>query len=131
MSEDISPTGFDFKPEEREPNSHLCLYKGRKLSNIITGISCSEGYCVVGSENDDEIYLGDENILKERVMLYIGFERGPNWEHFIDVDLEDILTFASKYCNGIYEKVYKENQNEKSPHPKTNQEPEEAQPGSP
>lgn len=89
---------------DRKPNTQECIYAGRKLSNINTDIeSTFQGICV-GSERDDEIYAYDENILKERVVIYI--DDCVDGEGYMD--LEDVLRFAAKYCRGIYDRVASE-----------------------
>ena len=85
----------------RSPNSQECIYFGRKLSDIVTDIESSVGI-EIGSETDDKIYFPPvlkegEEMLKERVKIYT--EDGQ------DIDLEDVLRFAAKYCRGIYDRV--------------------------
>lgn len=93
----------------REPNSHECLYFGRKLSNIITNIESSAASDIyIGSDKDDEIYFPPvlkegEEMLKERVTLDIS-----NGEFYDSLDLEDILRFAATNCKGIYARVLAE-----------------------
>lgn len=105
----------------REPNSHECSYFGRKLGNTRCAIEVSLGYVVIGSENDDSIYFGEclekgEEMLKERVTITAMFEPesfddGPMEDgHCFDIDLEDVLRFAAKYCNGIYKRVLQESE---------------------
>ena len=100
----------------RPPNSHECGYFGRKLSNVSTDsikTSLNEGELYVGTECDDEIYFGEclgenEEMLKERVKIYI--EHYPDDYHLsqIEIDLEDLLRWSRKHCSGIYERVFNE-----------------------
>lgn len=96
----------------KKANSQECIYFGRKLSNIICDdIKVSLGYVVIGSDNDDEIYFDieanvykeNDRTLKERVKItaICDDENG----HCVDIDLEDVLRFAAKYCRGIYDRV--------------------------
>ena len=81
----------------RSPNSNECSDFGRKLSCIETDIESSVGI-EIGSETDDKIYFPEGGeMLKERVKIYT--EDGQ------DIDLEDVLRFAAKYCRGIYDRV--------------------------
>ena len=93
----------------RKPNSQECSYYGRKLSNTICEeIQHNADYLYVGSENDDLIYFGkalpdNEEMLKERVKISVEVV-----DAILEIDLEDVLKFASKYCSGIYNRVYTE-----------------------
>ena len=101
----------------RTPNSQECLYFGRKLSNVETGVEVSLGtpsyrldtertYAVIGSDRDDEIYdpvvidEPDHEMLKERVKIYLP-------EEGLEIDLEDVLRFAFENCRGIWDRVSK------------------------
>lgn len=93
----------------REPNTQLCSYFGRKLSNImLPEVEVTKPfYIVFGSERDDEIYFGDcledgEEMLMERVLMTVMDDEGT----YIDIDLEDILKFAAIHCRALYWKVY-------------------------
>lgn len=107
---------------KREPNSHECIYFGRKLSNIICNDpelkdayveTSDETYVCIGTDRDDEIYWDDKNLaagptLKERVVIHcINDDEESNGENgfAFDIDLEDVLRFAAKYCRGIYDRV--------------------------
>ncbi len=97
----------------RPPNSHECVYFGRKLSDVVCGdIGVSDGYVVIGSECDDQIYFGRQaakdgvRMLKERVTL-TAFKDGEGG-HLVDIDMEDLLRFAVKNCRGIYTRVLDE-----------------------
>lgn len=93
-----------------KPNSQECIFYGRKLSNILCDdINVEKGYVSIGSENDDEIYFGEclednKEMIKGRVLITVMDDDCC----CIDIDLEDILKFARKNCNGIYERVMKE-----------------------
>lgn len=95
----------------RRPNSQECSYFGRKLSNIETDIgSGGNSYIYIGSNRDDEIYFPPvlkkgEEMLKERVALFI---EDVNGDFCTNIDIEDILKFAHKYCRGIYNRVAEE-----------------------
>lgn len=107
---------------KRKPNSHECAYYGRKLGNVICDeIEVSLGYVVIGSDRDDEIYWGkclngDKEMLKERVVItaiHDGFDiDSGEVGHCFDIDLEDILRFAAKHCNGIYTRVMREEEDQ-------------------
>ncbi len=89
---------------ERPPNSHECEYNGRKLTNVDcnTEINCGEIH--IGSDQDDEISIYEDNVLRERVKIFI-------LDHTLEeisIDLEDVLRFAVKNCYGIYERVFME-----------------------
>jgi hypothetical protein len=114
----------------RPPNSHECTYFGRKLSCIICNDieipqnhieTSNETYVHIGSDRDDEIYWDDNNLeagptLKERVVINCinddDENNGKNCYSF-DIDLEDALRFAAKYCRGIYERVLGETEESK------------------
>ena len=98
--------------QDREPNSHLCAYFGRKLSNVVTNIQTIDNkgdYVVIGSDRDDEIYfdvienkfVAPKPMLKERVTLTIL----SNFGNEMEIDLEDVLAFSAEYCEGIMIKV--------------------------
>ncbi len=96
---------------ERKPNTQECSYFGRKLGNICTDdISVSNGYVVIGSENDDQIYFGDslhenEKMLKERVMItFVSDDENFSYQ----IDLEDLLKFSAKHCHGIMKRVMRD-----------------------
>lgn len=95
----------------KQPNTHECLHYGRKLSNIACdNIEVDLGYIVIGSESDDEIYFGDclrkgEKMLKERVKITAFYESVKHNAGILNIDLEDLLVFAAKYCKGIYSRV--------------------------
>lgn len=95
-----------------KPNTHECLYFGRKLSNhMCDDISVNCGDLSIGSENDDQIYFGDcldsgEEMIKERVSIIV-MKDGDNG-FLVDIDLEDVLRFASQNCLGIYKRVLSE-----------------------
>lgn len=103
---------------KREPNSHECVFFGRKLSNhCLDDVKSDENtYLLVGSENDDEIYFGEslkdgEEMLRERVL--VSFHRtiddnGNECDLSNGFDLEDLLRFAARNCRGIYDRVAKE-----------------------
>jgi len=110
---------------DRLPNSQECMYFGRKLSNIICNDitipqnhieTSNEVYVCIGPDRDDEIYWDDNNLaagptLKERVVIHcINEDEKNNGEngYAFDIDLEDVLRFAAKYCRGIYERVSEE-----------------------
>lgn len=94
-----------------KPNSQECAYYGRKLSDIrCDNIRTSAKYVVIGSDRDDEIYFGEalkagEEMLQERVELSVLYDTDEGDERNIEIDLEDILVFARRYCNGIYERI--------------------------
>lgn len=92
------------------PNSHECIYFGRKLSNIeipeIRVFSDGEDrYCCIGSDNDDSIYLDEAGApeLTERVKIY-----ASSGVSDVEIDLEDVIRFAVKYCRGIVDRVMEE-----------------------
>jgi len=94
---------------KRTPNSHECFASGWKLSNIGSGIQVSGGgEAMVGSERDDEIYdfvccQGyDGKLLKERVKITI---HSDDELYPMEIDLEDVIRFACRYCHGIVERV--------------------------
>lgn len=98
----------------RNPNSQECSYFGRKLSCVsCDDIEVSKGYVCIGSERDDEIYYDiktiepKENMVKERITITAIYEPeiGEDEGHCVDIDLEDILRFAAKHCQEIYERV--------------------------
>ena len=100
----------------KEPNSHECLYFGRKLDNICCDdIEVSNGYVCIGSDNSDQIYFdikddvhsAPTDMLKERVTI-TAIKDGEDG-FLTEIDLEDVLRFAAKYCGGIYKRVLKEN----------------------
>jgi hypothetical protein len=103
----------------REPNSHECIYFGRKLSNTDTDIEVTpkdyDAVVTIGSECDDEIYFppvlkDGEEMLKERVKMYLEADTQNDEIHVFEVDLEDVLMFAAKNCAGIYKRVYEDSQ---------------------
>ena len=108
---------------ERPPNSHECSYFGRKLSSTCCDdIGTSLGYVCIGSDGDDEIYfdiidnkyLESKDMVKERVTItaiHDGMDLNDKDQgHYFDIDLEDVLMFAAKYCSGIYKRVLKESE---------------------
>lgn len=103
----------------RDPNSQECAFFGRKLGNINNHIEVNLGYVVICSDRDDEIYfdvidnqhVAPEGMLKERVKITALHEGEPG--HCFDIDLEDVLRFAAKYCRGIYDRVAKETEKHK------------------
>ena len=101
----------------REPNSHECIYYGRKLSNVVCDIEARDFDICIGSYSDDSIYFNEclaagEEMLKERVMMSVeGWADGEGLVH-VEIDLEDILRFSAKNCRGIYERVLKETREE-------------------
>ena len=103
----------------RQPNSHECLPDyGRKMSSIgCDDIETSAGYVCIGSENDDQIYFGEclkegEEMLKERILITAMYDGDPRSEyndgHLVNIDLEDVLRFAARNCQGIYRRVMEE-----------------------
>jgi len=110
---------------KREPNSQECTYFGRKLSCITLDDpelpeqyvhTSDDTYVCIGPDRDDEIYWDDNNLaagptLKERVVIHCinddDENSGENGFAF-DIDLEDVLRFAAKYCRGIYDRVSNE-----------------------
>lgn len=86
----------------KKPNSQECAYGGYKLSNLDTGIdvvaSTEIDTLSIGSEEDDTFYDGSGK--SGRVKLYVGTQLD-----IVEIDLEDILTFARKYCAGIYDRI--------------------------
>lgn len=89
----------------RPPNTQECIYFGRKLSSLDTDIESNAHSVCIGSPNDEAIYFGDclepgEDLSRERVTIYAEVD-----DVEVKLDLEDILVFAKKYCNGIFERV--------------------------
>ena len=97
----------------RNTNTQECLYFGRKLSGICCdGIETSQGYVCIGSDRDDEIYFNeelgaDQDMLKDRVKISAIYEPeiGDEEGYCVDLDLEDVLFFAARYCQGLYRRV--------------------------
>lgn len=97
-------------------NSHECYAFAYKLSNVDTGINA---YCngavieqiTIGCERDDEFYnVNGKPELTDRVMLDVDIDLGEIIGAAVSLDLEDILVFARKHCNGVYERVMREHE---------------------
>lgn len=83
-------------PYQRPPNSQECKHGAYRLQNGYTDI-------IINHSDDIEfLEIGGDDA--ERTQIYI--EGGNGF--VANVDLEDILRFAKKYCAGIYERVGKE-----------------------
>ena len=99
-----------YDDDKRQANSNECLYNGRKFSNIVANIKASEyiDQVCIGADNDDTFDSIAKKSQKEG-RIKIGLEINiPNKEIWPEIDLEDILVFARKYCNGIYERILEE-----------------------
>lgn len=97
-----------YRDDERLPNSNECVHNGRKLSNTVAQVKASERIVQVciGADDDDQFDALVENSPKEgRVKIGLEIAGGEDW---FEIDLEDILRFARKYCNGVYERVRNE-----------------------
>lgn len=85
----------------RTPNSHECAYGGYKLSNIDPKIEASSwselDLLSIGTNEDDTYYANSGK--SGRVKIEV---------NDCALDLEDVLVFARKYCNGIYVRVMRE-----------------------
>ena len=92
----------------RNTNTQECLYFGRKLADICCdGIETSQGYVCIGSDKDDEIYFNEElgagqDMLKDRVKISAIYEPEKGDGYCVDIDLEDVLCFAARYCQVMY-----------------------------
>ena len=99
--------GDIYDNDKRNANSNECRYNGRKLSNIVSNIKASayiDQICI-GADNDDSFDAIAENS-QEEGRIKIGLEINiPGKEIWPEIDLEDVLVFARKYCNGIYERI--------------------------
>ena len=94
-----------YNDDERLPNSNECVHNGRKLSNTVAQVKASERVVQVciGADDDDQFDALVEKSPKEgRVKIGLEIEGRKDW---FEIDLEDVLRFAKKYCNGIYERV--------------------------
>jgi len=99
-----------YHDDDRRPNSNECAFNGRKMSNIVTDVKCSpyiDQVCI-GTDDDDEYDSLLPNSKKEG-RIKIGLEiNTPGAECWPEIDLEDVLKFAQKHCNGIFERIQKE-----------------------
>ena len=99
-----------YPDDTRKPNSNECVYNGRKLSNTIANVKASahvDQVCI-GCNNDDEFDCLVPTSGKEG-RVKIGLEiNTPGREDWPEIDLEDVLVFSRKYCNGIFERILKE-----------------------
>ena len=96
--------------DNRKANSNECVYNGRELSDTITDIKASEyvDQVCIGADNDDEFdCLSDKSEKEGRIKIGLEINILDN-EIWPEIDLEDVLVFARKYCNGIYERILKE-----------------------
>jgi len=97
-----------YTDDTRPHNSSECIYNGRKLSNVVADIKCSpeiDQVCI-GADDDDQF---DAFKPGKSGRIKIGLEiNTPGKECWPEIDLEDVLRFAKKYCSGIYERVGKE-----------------------
>lgn len=101
-----------YKDDKRKSNSNECIYNGRKLSNVVANIKASHNVdqVCIGADDDDEFDALVEKSPKEG-RIKIGLECAtvlPGEMLWPEIDLEDILRFARKYCNGIYERILEE-----------------------
>ena len=99
-----------YSDDTRAPNSNECAYNGRKMSNVITNIKASSyvDQVCIGCDDDDEFDSLKPTSNKEG-RVKIGLEINiPGHEIWPEIDLEDVLVFARKHCNGIFERVYRD-----------------------
>jgi hypothetical protein len=89
----------------RKPNNRECCYNGYKLSCLADSenIETSEGYVVIGSDIDDT-----QEDFRVKITLISDDDTDDNI-YYVEIDLEDVLRFAAKRCNGIYKRVLAEN----------------------
>jgi hypothetical protein len=85
-------------------NSQECVYGGYKLSCLNFEATCSDNVAAVsaGCDEDDTFYYGAGKA--GRVLLFVELSDGQ----MAEIDLEDVLGFARRYCNGVYERVLRE-----------------------
>ena len=93
----------------KKPNTQECVNFGRKMSLNVCDIEVLSGEVCVGSRNDDHIFFGDslgygEKMLEERVKIFLmDHER----ESYNQIDLEDVLQFAKKFCPKMCDRIFK------------------------
>ena len=84
----------------RKPNSHECIYKGYKME-------CTEPEIETNEDNLYICFTKKNDLDNDRIV--INLEKCEDNPFYFHIDLEDVLRFAKKNCNGIYERVNNEN----------------------
>lgn len=105
-----------YNDDNRLPNSNECIYNGRKLSAAVPNIKTSKDIeaIFIGADDDDEFdSLVEKSPEEGRIKIELQMTT-PDEIACPQIDLEDVLRFARKNCNGIYERV----QNEVKPYKK-------------
>ena len=79
------------------------------MSLNVCDIEVLSGEVCVGSSNDDHIFFGNslgygEKMLQERVQIYI---MNADYDSYNEIDLEDVLQFAKKYCSKMCDRIFK------------------------
>lgn len=91
-----------------DDNSQECRYFGYKLSSLVTCIGASENVhnISIGCADDDEFYSkkisSTEEVPEKTGRVQIEIETNHD---IVFIDLEDVLRFARRYCNGIYHRI--------------------------
>ena len=90
----------------KEDNSQLCSNRGYKLSSVVPDIATSNNVVQINIGGDDDDIVDFKPYTAYRVKIIL--EVNTNYESdIVNIDLEDVLNFAKKYCYDLFQKVQK------------------------